>query len=227
MRKDFKLNDKIQRLLWCDRHCCLCGKQCGVHIEFAHIGDPKDYNIDNSIPLCYKCHARIGMYNNEHPRGNKYKSEELKKRREQIYEKHTRQYIVPIKYIISNYIDPNLPNSGLRKYPSVTFNIANLSDYLPISLEIKLKGKLNGKSIDIRIPKGFYTGDKRWNINPQRIINGWFEIKNTRLLELRNSDSLGIRVSIKIVDVLGREHSLLEDGYNYNQKSEPYWYFEP
>jgi len=24
-------------LLWCDRHCCLCKKPCGVNIEVDHI----------------------------------------------------------------------------------------------------------------------------------------------------------------------------------------------
>lgn len=227
MRKNFNSKEKIQRLLWCDRHCCLCDKPCGIHIEFAHIGDPEDYHIDNAIPVCYDCHAHIGIYNEKHPRGNKYKSEELKKRREQIYDKYTRQYVGPIQYIISNQINPYNPNSGLREYPKATFNITNLSDYLPIILEISLRGKVNGKYVDLGLAKGLYTGDKRWNINARRQINGWFEITNPNL-SLKSTDHFEVRVLVKLIDVVGREHTLLEDGYVYNQKdSPPYWYFEP
>lgn len=28
--------DKLKALLWCDRHCCLCGKAAGIGIEVAH-----------------------------------------------------------------------------------------------------------------------------------------------------------------------------------------------
>jgi len=43
IRQDFKEKEKIQRLLWCDRHCCICEKACGIDIEFAHI-DPRGGN---------------------------------------------------------------------------------------------------------------------------------------------------------------------------------------
>ncbi len=227
-RKDFKNKDKIERLLWCDRHCCLCEKLCGVHIEFAHIGDPENNNIDNAIPVCYDCHAQIGMYNLKHPKGNKYRSEELKRRRDQIYEKYTRQYIAPIKYVISNKKEPYQQNSDLRQYPKVTFNITNMSDYLPVKLNIILKGKLNGRYVDLGLSKGLYTGAKPWNLNPRRQINGNFEIKNNRFVRYKPDDFIEVRAIINITDVLGREHSLLEDGYVFNQSAEtPCWYFEP
>ena len=228
MRKNFKSQEKIQRLLWCDRHCCLCDKPCGIHIEFAHIGDPEDYDIDNAIPVCYDCHAHIGMYNVKHPRGSKYKSEELKKRREQIYDKYTRQYVAPIQYVISNQRNPYNPGSSQRAYPKATFNVTNLSDYLPITLKISLRGKLNGKYVDLGISGSLYTGGKHWNVNPGRQINGWFEIKSRRLRNLKPSDHFEVRVLTKLIDAVGREHALLEDGYVYNHKeSPPYWYFEP
>ncbi len=228
MKKKFKDIEKIQRLLWCDRHCCLCEKSCGLHLEFAHIAEPDNNDIDNAIPVCYDCHAQIGMYNVKHPRGNKYRSEELKKRREQIYDKYTRQYIVPIQYIISNRIDPYTPNSGLRPYPTATFNIVNLSDYLPVRLNIVLKGKINDKYVDLSLPEGLYTGAKLWNLNPKRKINGWFEINNSKMIHFNPKDKVEVRVLIKLIDVLSREHLLLEDGYVYNHKeTKPYWYFEP
>lgn len=227
-RRDFKKKDKIQRLLWCDRHCCLCEKSCGVNIEFAHIADPQDTDIDNAIPVCYDCHAQIGVYNAQHPKGNKYKSEELKKRREQIYDKYTKQYIAPLQYIISNEVNPYVGNSPLRQYPKATFNISNLSDYLPVVLSILLKGRLNGKYIDLGVSEGLYTRAKRWNLNPRRRVNGWFEMTTPRMANFKPKDLVEVRVQITIIDVLGREHTLLEDGYVYDHKgSKPFWYFEP
>lgn len=227
-RKDFKPDDKIQRLLWCDRHCCLCEKSCGVNIEFAHIENPECTDIDNAIPVCYDCHAQIGMYNAQHPKGTKYKSKELKKRREQIYDKYTKQYIAPLHYVISNKLNPHEVNSGPRQYPKTTFNITNLSDYLPAVLRIQLKGKLNGKYVDLGLSKGLYTGAKYWNLNPRRQINGWFEIANKKMVNPKPNDLIEVRVLITIIDVLGREHRLLEDGYTYaHRNGEQFWYFEP
>src|SRR5881628_40520 len=53
---DFDEADKLKALLWCDRHCCLCGKATGTGIEVAHL-DPKRSDLDNAIPLCFDCHA--------------------------------------------------------------------------------------------------------------------------------------------------------------------------
>ena len=95
-RAPFTDDTKRKCLLWSDRHCCLCGKVCGTDIEIAHIGQPEDNDIENAIPLCYDCHAKIGRYNVEHPRGNKYKPDELKARRDQIYEHYTRHLVPPL-----------------------------------------------------------------------------------------------------------------------------------
>lgn len=226
MRKDFKEKEKIQRLLWCDRHCCLCEKACGIDIEFAHIDSKGGNNIDNAIPVCYECHSKIGMYNLKHPRGNKFRIKEIKTRREQIYDKYTRHLIVSVPYIITNLIDPYNPTKGKRECPDITFNITNISDYLPIRLFITLKVVLNGKKVDLNLSKGYYTGDKIWNLNPQNRVNGHFEIYNERLANLKKTDLLEIKVRIKLIDILDREHNFLENGYVYNQEGN-YWYFEP
>lgn len=223
-RKNFTKQDKIKMLLWCDRHCCLCDKSCGIDIEIAHIGKKDDNRFDNGIPVCYDCHSKIGMYNELHPRGNKISPEEIKKRREQIYDKYTRQYTVPIKYIISNYVNPYDTPLVERTYPDVTFNIINLSGELPIRLHIILRAILNDNNVNLNLERGHYTGDKAWNLNPGRQINGHFVIRNKKLKKLKESDFLNIRVNITQKDVLDREHSFLEDGYMFNKGS---WYFEP
>ena len=92
---------KIKMLLWCARHCCLCSGNAGPDIEMTHISNKGGNEIDNGIPLCYDCHAKIGHYNKEHTRGNKYKDEELKACREQIYEERTRHLVPPIHFFLS------------------------------------------------------------------------------------------------------------------------------
>ena len=74
----------------------------------------------------------MGAYNDRHPRGNKLKIEEIKARREQIYEKYTREYVAPVRPEISQFVNPLYPaQGGRRKFPDVSVCMANLSDYLP------------------------------------------------------------------------------------------------
>ncbi len=71
------------------RFCCLCRKQCGTNIEAAHIIDEAaggSNDEDNGIPVCFDCHQEIGGYNDKHPKGNKFRPEELRARRDKIYE---------------------------------------------------------------------------------------------------------------------------------------------
>jgi hypothetical protein len=79
---------KTAMFIRCNRRCCLCGKQCGINIEAAHIIDESaggSNDEDNGIPLCFDCHQQIGSYNDKHPRGNKFRPEELRARRNQVY----------------------------------------------------------------------------------------------------------------------------------------------
>jgi hypothetical protein len=73
-------------LVECHRRCCICHRFCGVKMETDHI-IPKDDqgtdDIENAIPVCFECHAEIHSYNERHPRGRKYTSEELKQHKEQ------------------------------------------------------------------------------------------------------------------------------------------------
>lgn len=73
-------------LVECARRCCICHKFCGVKMELAHIeqrADSNDDSIENAIPVCFECHAEIGLYNPRHPRGRRFSSEELRLHREQ------------------------------------------------------------------------------------------------------------------------------------------------
>jgi len=39
----------------------------------------------NALPVCFDCHAEVGSYNPRHPKGTKYREEELRTRRENLY----------------------------------------------------------------------------------------------------------------------------------------------
>jgi len=59
---------KTAMFIRCNRHCCLCRKQCGINIEAAHIideGAGGSNDEDNGIPLCFDCHQEIGSYNDK------------------------------------------------------------------------------------------------------------------------------------------------------------------
>jgi hypothetical protein len=226
MRRSFKKKDRIRILRWCDRHCCLCEKACGLDIELAHIDLPEDDDINNAIPVCYDCHAKIGMYNDRHPRGTKLSNEELRARREQIYDKYTRQYVPPIRHLITQIIDPWGRGENKREFPDVGLSVMNLSDYLSARLQIALQGILNGNRFDLKLADPLYRGEKTWNLNPRAVVNGWFRIQSNRVKKLKARDRLDIQLIISVTDIVDRQHKLLTNGYVFKCSNSD-WYFEP
>lgn len=87
-RKEFA--DSVVRsfLVKCRRHCCVCDKFCGGKIEIHHIGRADDNSEDNAIPVCFDCHSEIIQYNDSHPKGRKYKPDELKMLRDSTFKKY-------------------------------------------------------------------------------------------------------------------------------------------
>jgi hypothetical protein len=80
---------KTQALADCGRCCCICHKFCGTKIECHHIvqeGDGGSNTLDNCIPVCFDCHGDMG-YDDRHPKGTKYRPEELKLHRDRWFEK--------------------------------------------------------------------------------------------------------------------------------------------
>jgi hypothetical protein len=79
--------EEVDRLLVkCHRRCCICHRYCGTKIETDHIdlrALSKDDSIENAIPVCFECHAEIHSYNDKHPRGRKFRPEELRLHRDQ------------------------------------------------------------------------------------------------------------------------------------------------
>lgn len=96
----FSAEVKAAMFVRCMRHCCLCRKQCGTNIEAAHLIDEADggsNDEENGIPVCFDCHQEIGAYRDRHPKGNKFRLEELRARREKVYELvQAGQMLVPV-----------------------------------------------------------------------------------------------------------------------------------
>lgn len=213
-KHDFTEDDKVKLLLWCGRHCCLCGKSTGVGIEVAHL-DRNSSDIDNAIPLCFDCHAAIGHYNREHPRGKKYGINELKARRNQIYEQHTRHLVPPVNY--------KLTQAG-RKLPDVGFDLSNLGNTYPVRARIEIILVQGSRSFD-PITSGHYNGKYLWNLNPGFMVKGHFGIPSEIL---QNSDEpLRAKIDVTLIDIYEREHKLLPVGYIHRLGSRDDWYFEP
>jgi len=212
-KKDFAESDKVKALLWCNRHCCLCGKPKGVGIEVAHL-DPKRSDLDNAIPLCFDCHAAIGHYNREHPRGKKYSISELRERREQVYEQHTRYLVPPVTYQI---------HQGQRQLPDVGFFISNLGSTYPVRASVCVS-LAQGPQLLGTPGTGHYDGTYLWNLNPGSGVNGHFAVPAE---VLSNGEPLRARIDVTLIDIYERPHELLPVGYVHRLEQGGDWYFEP
>lgn len=70
------------------RCCCVCHTFGGRNMEVHHIVQEADggpNNIENAIPLCFRCHAEAGHYNPHHPLGTKYSPGELRRHRDEWF----------------------------------------------------------------------------------------------------------------------------------------------
>jgi hypothetical protein len=210
---------RMKVLLWCDRHCCVCKKACGINIEVHHIvpeGEGGTDDIDNAFPLCFDCHSQVQHYNEAHPRGNKFKADELRARREQVYEEFTRPLVPPIHYEITQ----SLGNGSARVLPDVGFVVHNLGDALPIRLRVLLDIIKDGKSMGP--PEApHYSGQKLWNLNPRSGVSGHFLLRETSV-----SGTIAVQIDLRIIDIYDREHKNLPVSYVYSRESQS-WYLEP
>lgn len=216
---------KLKALLWSNRHCCVCDESCGLDIEIAHLDPDGGEDFNNAIPVCYKHHAQIGryVYDKEHPRGNKYRFKELEKRREQIYEKYTRQLIPPLIW----YLVPRLgdPTPFRNELPEAGFIIENHGFHLPTNLKIMVRAFLGEEEIkvDTNPKKPYYNQEITWNLNSGHTFHGWFRIDK---LCVNSDDELIVEVKVTAIDTYERSHDLLPNCFTYLRK-EKAWYTEP
>lgn len=89
MATEFSSKDVAALLVKCHRRCCICHRFCGVKIEIDHIiprSDGGSGDISNAIAVCFECNSEIHSYNINHPRGRKFRPEELRLHKEQWIE---------------------------------------------------------------------------------------------------------------------------------------------
>lgn len=218
MAESFSEEDRIKILLWCNRHCCLCGKACGTNIVIHHIEQEGENlsDIDNAIPLCLDCHGKIRSYDPIHRVGTSYKIKEIKARRDQIYDMFT-QHLVPIvNFYVTQLIRDN-PTFPRRRFPGVGTVLVHAGPLaLPVKAKIEVKHILGGKDLGImEDPKGYYSGKTEWSLNPGKRTFGNFTAR-ARAIEAR----------VTIIDRYGREHKLLAECWTYVRKDN-HWFLEP
>jgi len=220
-KKEFTEDIKLKCLLWSARHCGICGKPCGLDIEIAHIDQNGDDSQDNATPACYYCHANMGRYYSKHGRGNKYRFKEIKKSRDQIYEKYTSELIPSLLTVVH----PNTPqpNSIL---PKVAVLVKPVGRFIPVKARITATTYIDGKKTERKIPPGekpYYNGNITWNLNPGLTFLGNFT------LPIKNIDSfthLQVELKITIIEPYEREHELLPVCHTYNRTKNS-WFLEP
>jgi len=203
------LRDKL--LLWCDRHCCLCKKACDVFIEVHHIDPNGGDDEDNAIPLCFECHGRVSHYDPKQPIGTKFKSAELKKRREQIYDEFTRHLVPALSYKVYQ--------SG-RILPDVGLSVLHPGDAPSIQALIVLDTYVNGAIANADEVDPLYRGGLRWNLNPKQVINGHFPISSEAC---QSGVDVRVGVTITMHDCYDRAHALLPVTYAYEPKNNEWW----
>jgi len=174
-------------------------------------------DIDNAIPLCFDCHSEVMRYDVHHPRGSKYKVDELKTRRDQVYEEFTRHLVPPLDFQITNKI----PGGASRIFPDVGFVITHRGDSLPVRVRVLVESVAKGRSV--AHPSHLYNGESLWNLNPRMMFSGHFDMPESLMLP---DERLELRVSVSIVDRYDREHHLLPVGFVYVPDGD-YWYAEP
>jgi hypothetical protein len=187
-------------------------------IELHHIvpaGDGGPDTEENAMPLCFDCHARVGHYNTSQPRGLKYKETELKKRRDQIYEEHTRHLVPPIAYEVFD--------RGLPKVADLGFRVKNTGNTWPVRLRVIVDVFIDGELLLKPWSDPLYRGLVLWNLNPGHGMNGHVELVPEAKDPTRK---LRVGVHVTVIDIYEREHKLLPVtwAFDYDAKS---WWFDP
>lgn len=204
-------------LLWCDRRCCLCKKGCDLLIEVHHIepeAEGGSNDEDNAIPLCFDCHAKVHM--KTRPIGTMFKPNELKKRRDQVYEEYTRHLVPSVVYEVMQ--------TG-RTLPEVGFHISNRGNTYPIRAKILITLEQGIKKLGVA-GAGHYDNTFEWNLNPGFGVNGHFKLPKDALLS--SEDPIRAKVEVTLIDIYDRSHKLLPVGWVHNLGNlQNGWYLEP
>jgi len=174
---------------------------------------------DSAIPLCFDCHGEIGRYAAKHPKGLRYNKDELKQRREQVYEANTR-HLVPA---VAPWVHQG-PNKEVQ-LPRVLFSLGTSGGFPPAKARVNITVFLGGKKLggvngDIH---RYYNGETIWRLNPSTSFSGNFGIDSACV---KSKLQLRLQADISIIDMYEREHALLPFCYTY-VRGDNYWFGEP
>jgi hypothetical protein len=144
-----------------------------------------------------------------------FKPEELKKRRDQIYEEFTRHLVPALSYRV---LQSN--QSVRRTLPDVGFSISHPGDTPPVKLLVTLDTYINGTIDTVDDIYSMYRGGIMWNLNPKEGVHGHFPVPNAACQV--NAD---VRVGVRIViyDCYERPHKLLPVTYVYDRENNEWW----
>ena len=109
----------------------------------------------------------------------------------------------------------------MREFPDVGFVLRHLGDSLPVRVRVNVDSVLVGRRV--ALPSEHYSGKKLWNLNPQFMFSGHFEVTPDLVPD---DKPLELRVKLTIIDQYDREHERLPVGFIY-QPDGKYWYAEP
>jgi len=137
------------------RSCCVCHEFAGLYTNVHHIiseASGGSTDIDNAIVLCLRCHGEVGHYNPNHPIGNKYSPEELRRHKEKWCLHCERN---PTKSLPTHpiSISPNAFRLVAGKWQTkITLKVINRSDEILYDVAVKISVRVSGIEIkDIRI----------------------------------------------------------------------------
>jgi hypothetical protein len=158
----------------------------------------------------------------EHPRGNKYKPEELKARREQIYEEHTTRVIPPVHF----WLEQVKADGSPHQLPFVGFRLQHYGTSLPAKLRVEMKVIISDNDLGIiNDPSGYYDGRTVWNLNPHVLFWGGTSISAEQFARVA-TEELKIEVRVTLIDQFGRPHRLLPQCYRWVEDGR-FWNLEP
>ena len=225
-RRKIPEDTRVKLLRWSGRHCCFCGKACTTNIEFHHIdGDNSNNDEDNLIPVCFDCHGELLRYNIDHPKGTAYRDQEIKSRRNQVYDLHTRQYLRPVMVRFSKCLmtpDGKPVKDSKRRLGDTSCTVRSLSNDL--SLRLRMRVSFFHNTMPGRAPLAdLYTGDALWNLNPSDVVLGHLPLQ---IAEDASPFLYRIEVDWSLVDIVDREHPMLPFSYVWSE-FEKDWWFDP
>jgi hypothetical protein len=132
-------------------------------------GDGGSDTHDNCIALCFDCHADQSSYDHKHPKGLKYSAEELKRHRDNWFDKYRNR--PEISYSSSHAA---LDREIYKEIsPIFRYELAILIDEQPISTPVEIK-----RLEDITIGIHRLSMDPRYEFVDPDIEGIWSEIKS-------------------------------------------------